>query len=501
MSVDRSAVVKKVIGRDDVKSPQLKHSTKRFMKFSGLLAAVLLASGAVMTVSVPSAFAQGADAQTEPMKVLVGKLTGAKPTSARGWIVEGLENDSRFDVIPEDDSLSLPTGSAEHRIAEKAAELQADVVILGTSKISNGWMAQLSIYDGKTGALIEEVEVKGGSFKSYEDTLISGEAYFPVLLKAEGFPPPEPEPVEEEEEPVEEEPAQEEEPPAEEPEDDDSGRPSPLDASLGVGIYGRAFRYTDTVAQLGKPGAEPLVDYNLDAAPMPFVNVQWYPAAHFTGGWLAHIGISGGYGQGIATSVAYNDGATDYTYSQSHNLYYAGLRGRIPVAFATFGLKANYSGHSFGLKNKESGAADGSFPEAVFPNVSYSMIEMGADAEVRIGRVILGANGSYLLVLDSGDIGSAAWFPNTSTMGVHFGGHVGFEISSMFDVLAGVDIRAYGMDFNPIAPGTDDSKVAGGATDRYLTAFLALRFRLPGSESADAPAAAEAEGGGSLEFD
>ena len=495
MNVNRSAVV---IDRDEVKSPELKHSTKRFMKFSGLLAAVLLASGAVMTVSVPSAFAQEADAQSEPMKVLVGKLSGAKPTSARGWIVEGLENDLRFEVLPEDDSLSLKTGASEGDIAEKAAELQADVVILGSSKISNGWVANLSIYDGKTGGLIEEVEVDGASFKKYEESLISGELYFPVLLKAEGFPPPAPEPVAEE---VEEDVPEETPPPAEEPEDEDSGRPSPLDASLGVGIYGRAFRYTDTVAQLGKPGAEPLVDYNLDAAPMPFVNLHWYPAAHFTGGWLAHIGINGGYGQGIATSVAYNDGATDYTYSQSHNLYYAGLRGRIPVGFATFGLNANYSGHSFSLKNKESGAADGSFPDAVFPNVSYSMIEMGADAEVRIGRVILGAHGSDLLVLDSGDIGSAAWFPNNSTAGVHFGGHVGFEISSMFDILAGVDIRAYGMNFNPIPAGTDDSRVAGGATDRYLTAFGALRFRLPGSEPADAPAAAEAEGGGSLEFD
>lgn len=491
MSLNHSAVVEQ-FGARSVKSSHVKHSTKKLMKVSGLLAAVLLASGAVMTVSLPSAFAQEADAQSEPMKVLVGELSGSKPTSARGWIVSGLQNDSRFSVLPEEDALT--TGASDSEIAEKAAELQADVVILGTSKLNKTWVAELSIHDGKTGALIEKVEVKGNSFEAYEEALISGELYFPVLVKAEGFPPAAPEPVAEE--PAAEEPAEEEPAPAEEPQEEEAGRPSPLDASLGVGIYGRAFRYTDTLAELGQPGAEPLVDYNLDAAPMPFVNLHWYPAAHFTGGWAAHIGISGGYAQGIGTTVAYNDGTTDLTYSQSHSLYYAGLRGRIPVSIANFGVFGNYSGHSFSLNEKDSGS-----PNTIFPNVSYSMIEMGADVEVRVGRVILGANGSYLLVLSSGDIGTDAWFPETSTVGVHFGGHVGFEISSMFDVLAGVDIRAYGLDFNPIPAGTDPSRVAGGATDRYLAATLALRFRLPGSGSSDSPAAAEAEGGGSLDFD
>lgn len=448
-----------------------------------------------MTLPVSSAYAQEAEAQTEPMKVLVGKLSGAKPTSARGWIVEGLEQDPRFDVLPEGDSLSLPTGSAEHRIAAMAGKHEADVVILGFSRFGKGWNAELEIYDGKNGSLIEKVKVKGGSFKNYEDALSSGESFYSVMLTAVGFPPPPPEPVEEE--PVEEEEA-EEEPVEEEPEEeeeDPSGRPSPLDAELGLGIYGRSFRYTDTLAQLGADVPAPL-DYNLDAAPMPFIGVHWYPAAHFTGGWLSHLGVTAGYAQGVGTSVRYEEGGQEFTYSQTHLLYRAGLRGRIPISFATIGLNTNYAGHLFKLNEKDSGD-----PSQLFPNVNYSTIELGGDVEFRIGRVILGGYASYLLVLGTGDIGSDAWYPNTTATGVNYGGDVGFELSPMFDILLGVDGRAYGLSFNELPDDTPDDKVAGGATDRYLAANLSLRFRLPGTGEASAAAEEAAEESDGLDFD
>lgn len=320
-------------------------------------------------------------------------------------------------------------------------------------------------------------------------------------------------PVQLDEEPVDEAPS--DEPPAEEggafdvqleeeggtaadeeSEDAKAGgdaRPSPLDATLGLRLYNRAFRYTGTLNQtIENSGQDPLTDYNLDIGPMPFLNAHWYPFAHFMGGFPAHIGITGGYEMGIATSVNYVDPSTNETreLNQSHTLWYAGLRGRIPVSVLTFGLGANYGSHSFTLE-------DDSDAPPVFPNVSYGHVEIGADVEARFGDLFIGAQGSYLYLLSAGDLVSNEWFPSAKGQGVHFGAHVGWAALSFLDLLAGVDARAYGFDFNPITPGTPNERVAGGATDRYMSFWLGARFRLPGSGGG--PAEVEAEG--STEFD
>ncbi len=271
-------------------------------------------------------------------------------------------------------------------------------------------------------------------------------------------------------------------------------RPSPLDATLGVRLYSRAFRYTGTINQsIENSGVDPLTDYNLDIGPMPFLNAHWYPLAHFMGGVPAHIGITGGYEMGIATSVNYVDPSTgeERKLDQSHTLWYAGLRGRIPVSVLTIGLGANYGSHSFSLDD-DSGAPP------VFPNVSYGHVEIGGDIEARFGDLMIGAQASYLYLLSAGDLVSDQWFSNATGKGVHFGAHVGWAAASFLHLLAGVDARAYGFDFNPIAPGTPAERVAGGATDRYMSFWLGARFVLPGS-GGSGPVEVKAEG--STDFD
>lgn len=463
------------------------------MNTKSFLAALLLSSAALITIDPPLAAAQEEVAE-EPLKVLVGKLSGAKPTSARKWVVEGLEADPRFTVIGEDDSLSLKTGAGEAKIAETAAKFEADAVILGTSTLGKKWIATLTIHDGKDGSVIETVKVKENSFGAYEKALIAGEAAFPVIMKTVGFPPappvaPEPDVVEEEEEPVEEEPEEEEA---------SESKPSALDLTAGIRLYSRAFRYTDTLHQLGVPDAEPLIDYNLDAAPMPIGRLRWYPGAHFGGGWTSHIGLNLGFEQGIATKVRYvDDLGVEQSFSQSHRLIVGGLRGRIPVSIFNFAVLANYSNHSFSLKDQ----GDGS-PSDLFPNVSYSNVELGGDGEVRIGSIVLGAHASYVLVLSPGDIKSDEWFPNAKASGVDFGGHVGFGLNKSFDILTGVDFRGYGFNFNEIADDAPEDRIAGGATDRYMSVWFGLRYTMPGSEGSDGSTSDEGDSGDDdLDFD
>ncbi len=435
------------------------------------------------------------DPQTEPMKVLVGTVAGAKGSSARKWLVQGIEEDPRFELIDEDVSVGLKIGASEEKIAEAALGVEADVVILARGKFGRGWSAEVSVFDGKDGHLIEMVKVKGPSWGKYETALVSGELFYGAVMQAEGFPPPPPEPIEEEV--VEEEESDlEEEPQKEEEEDDTSkgARPSPLDIRAGLRLYSRSFRYTDTLADVGAPGAGQLEDYTLSAAPMAMINGHWYPAAHFTGNWASNIGLTGGVETGFATKI--NDG--DVSYTQNHLYWYTGLRGRLPVGPALLGLNVNYGGQSIGLQDDAGNSTDR------FPDISYSFIEIGGDVEFRMSKLILGLGASYLLNLGVGEIGSDEWFPNASAQGAHFEGHVGWGFTPWMDALVGIEFWNYGFDFNPVPTDRPANRVAGGATDRYTSLYLALRFVLPGDEpkgGEDAASSADSDGDDFDDFD
>jgi hypothetical protein len=224
-------------------------------------------------------------------------------------------------------------------------------------------------------------------------------------------------------------------------------------------------------------GFPELPEYSLAASPVAAVRGHWYPGAHFTGGALANLGVSGMFESGFATTVNY--GAESF--KQTQQLWYAGLRGRIPVDKLTFGLEAGYGNQIFKLED----AGDGS-PSGIFPNVKYSNVEIGGDVEVKWDSYYLGGQAAYILVLSEGELGTDAWFPNTSGYGLMFGGHVGWEAHPMLDLLAGIEMRAYGFNFNPVSLAAPDDRVAGGATDRYMSAYLALRFKLPGQGGAEA---------------
>lgn len=251
--------------------------------------------------------------------------------------------------------------------------------------------------------------------------------------------------------------------------EDSGARPSPLELALGAKIYSRAFRYTDTLAQLNPEGGyEDLVGYNLDAAPMPFFEGSYFPLASSKSAILQNIGLTGSFEMGVGTNVAYGQNR----YDQTHYRFFVGLRGRIPVGPITLNPLVGYGGHQFSL------GSNAGVP-APFPNVSYSLIEMGMGAEWRAKPIVLRAQGRFLLPVGVGDIKSDAWFPNASALGAHFGGQVGFIVSERFTILATFDARTYGFNFNPIPPGTPTDRVAGGAVDRYIAAGLAIEYRIP----------------------
>lgn len=472
------------------------------MKIASLLLSLSLVS--VFSFSeVPSAHAQtSGSSSSAKKKVLVGSLVGSKTQSARDWIVKGLQEDGRYEVVGSESSLSSKKTDSSS-IASAAKEHKADAVILGKSVIKKAaWEAELSIYDGKDGKLIETVTISGKTFGKYGNALVAGDELDEPLAKAGGPAAEAPvavapaaakeEPKAEAPKPEAAQPTEQAEKPAEEEQAASGaagGRPSPLEIRAGARLYGRAFRYSDSLFQLAPDqGFQELITYNLSAAPMPFGQLTWYPAAHFQDGWLAHLGIRGGYERGVATQVAYQGALLD----QDHSLWYAGLRGRIPVLpNLEFGVIGTFTNHTFTIYGDEDSAG-----VPAFPDVDYKMVEAGADVEWRIDKLILGAYGKYLILFDSGPIQSAEWFPSAHGSGIDFGGNVGWELTPMFDILVGGDVRAYGLDFNPIANDAPPERIAGGATDVYLSMWAGLGFRLPGDQpqATAAPASGKSTG-------
>lgn len=286
------------------------------------------------------------------------------------------------------------------------------------------------------------------------------------------------------------------------PEASDSGRPSPFDARLGLRLYSRSFRYTDTLQEVdpqnvyGEPSS-----YNVAYAPMYVGHGDWFPAAHFVGGWPAHIGITGGYELGFGTAVVYQN----RTIPQSHWLWFVGPKIRIPLDTHAVELFSTYGSHNFQISGDDlRRTPDGLVKDRpAYPDVFYQFIDVGLDARLRFDRLRVGAHAQYRIVLDAGQIATKAWYPNASASGVTFGGEVGWKLTEMFDILLGIDSLQYGLNFNPVPVDAPKNRVAGGATDRYISVWGGLQFVLPGDEpsAAAAPSGEKApekkpEGGG-----
>jgi hypothetical protein len=90
------------------------------------------------------------------------------------------------------------------------------------------------------------------------------------------------------------------------------------------------------------------------------------------------------------------------------------------------------------------------------------------------------------------------WFPGATGSGLDFGAFLSYEILKFMDVAAGVDYIRYGFDFNniPDDAGTSgnltSTKIAGGATDTFLSGWAGLVFHLDPKTDAQVDADAEA---------
>jgi hypothetical protein len=233
----------------------------------------------------------------------------------------------------------------------------------------------------------------------------------------------------------------------------ESDRPD-LDIALGAAVLHRNFTYNDDLYQQ-------LQGYSLSAAAQPALEVSWMP---LFGG---RLGVTGH----VAASIGLQSQASDGTsYPTQALVWGAGLRWRFFLGEQSeLGIGVRYEHQGF----KISGTASNPKPDV--PDVNYSAVAGGLDLRLSLfGPVSFLAGGGYRYLLSVGEIGSAAWFPRQSSQGVDAMVGFGVALGRAFEIRIQGQLQRYGFSFNP-EPG--DPRVAGGATDTYLSGGLSLAWR------------------------
>ena len=279
--------------------------------------------------------------------------------------------------------------------------------------------------------------------------------------------------------------------------------PSPLEIQFTLGAIGRELHFRDTSRELNLPDNSPPYDNMVGAAFLPQLAGRWYPAAHFTGGALAHLGLGFSYARSFKNTTEYELDGGPANYNHTYQLFTAGLTARIPLDILTLGVDANYGSQSMWVRPENAMVSDN-----VYPDVSYSHIEGRLRAELRLKGLGLSGYFGYLHVLSLGEIAEPAWYENAKAMGLVYGGQIGYRIHPSWELIGGVDFRQYRLNFNPLDP-VSAPHIAGGASDRYLSFRFGVQFNLPGksaagstaTEGSDEPAAESESESGSDSFD
>ncbi|HYQ14720.1 MAG TPA: hypothetical protein VEQ58_03155 [Polyangiaceae bacterium] len=408
-------------------------------------------------------------------KVAVGGFSGDRNGEARDAFLAALRKDGSYDITDADDIKSTANAKA---VTEAARAMDVNVVITG--KVS-GSGVKLKVMDAY-GKVQGEPEIKGAGRKKLKANIDAGAA-MGISDAVQNALPEEPEkpaaaPADADAEKDKEEDSSSDEP---------GPALSPLDITVGLRGLHRTFEFHDTIAE-ARPGDGfgKFLKYKLPLGPVVFADLSWYPAAHFSKGQAARIGLIGGYEKGVAISTEYKpDGSAKKTLTTDEQAFYLGARYRLPLGPHELGAAFSFGQHTFALGGDEQ--------SPLVPDVKYTYVKLGLDGTVRIGPVAIGARVGKRFVLSTGSL-EDVWFPGSvKTSSLEAGATFGYRLTGALEAVVGFDWLRYAFDFNPVRKRAGfESAVAGGAQDQYLSGFLGLRLHWPVDNEASAAAATPA---------
>jgi hypothetical protein len=449
---------------------------------------------AAASVESSSASASEADANTDVMRVVVVPVDGKDGVKFRALMVRAIEKAPNYTVVPTDevnqaaDKLGVMLGSEARDYSAIAAEVKASAIVTGKVsqarrkatfdvQVRNGvdgevlgdssWSAKNTrvlqkqvkkTFWKKTGGVI----AMGTAPQSEQDSSkLAGMAAGAAGARSAGA-------VDSERAPGLGDATDESAAAAQQQKDDEPSSKSTadvarlaLDVQAGIGFFTRKLTYNEPLY-----GVPP--EYSLGGAPAAHFAGDFYPLALLTDSFASNIALTGTFWQGFAMkSQSESDSSIEYP----TNAWAYTLGGKVRIPFDNIDLQifGAYGEQLFSIK------ADGSNPRPDVPNVRYSFVRTGLGTRFDFSKhFFAGAQAAYLFVMDTGEIGSAAYFPNASAGAVDGQLSFGYKLGGGLELRAQGDFRRYFFSMNP---EVGDARVAGGAVDQYLSGTLAVAYR------------------------
>ncbi len=239
-----------------------------------------------------------------------------------------------------------------------------------------------------------------------------------------------------------------------------SDRPA-VRASVGFGGFNRTFNWA------GNPSP------SLATSSQPFaaavaVDATWFPGAHFTAGFLAHLGlfVTAEFGVGMASRVDTS------RFSNHANRIRFGAVGRLPLG-SRFELTGHVGYARHELSTSATAVNDGSLRPNI-PDVVFNGFRGGLGARLRLfGTVELDALGGFQTVAGKGELGSQRFFPQASAMAVDAGGGLSVELAPHLRLRGGAEWQRYFVTLNAEETSTFFARTAA---DQYLAASVQLQW-------------------------
>lgn len=239
-----------------------------------------------------------------------------------------------------------------------------------------------------------------------------------------------------------------------------SSRPAVL-ASVGVGGFNRNFQWAGNPSPSLATGEQP---FSGNIA----VEASWFPGAHFTSNFLAHLGLygSGDFGVGIVSRLD----SSRFAHSATRLRFGWLVRFPIGERFTPY-VHAGYARHE--VTTSLVAVNDGS-ARPNLPDVLFNGFRGGLGFRVRVvGSFELDALGGFQLVAGKGELGSSRYFPRATAFAVDAGGGVSIGLGETLRLRAGVEWQRYFVTLNPDETSTF---FARSAADQYITATANLQW-------------------------
>jgi hypothetical protein len=249
--------------------------------------------------------------------------------------------------------------------------------------------------------------------------------------------------------------------------DDEAGPALPaLEFVGGLGAMFRNLAYNDDRSMAVAP-------YSLAPGAMARIGLDVYPAAFGSSGFAGNIGLTAQLGYGFAVKSQTQTMPPVQLTTQFMD-YAVGLKLRIPLGMAIPYVFGTYASQIFQLTGQNPTTTG-----PPVPAVAYSIIRPGVGARFVFSPMIdLDVSAAFLLLMDAGQIRSAAFWPHATGNGFEAALSLGVRFTPLIGVRAGVDFRQYGLAFNW---RSGEMFQAGGAIDRYIVAWGGLQITLDGA--------------------